>query len=101
MPFLLADTPLTQLDNTGKPERKQWLAMISLSLVSFVVSLDATILVTALPVRCGVQKIACPSGVLSARVWKNLSRPTISGSGNVEEGWIVTTNQNMTGWNST
>jgi hypothetical protein len=50
MPFLLADTPLTQLDNTGKPERKQWLAMISLSLVSFVVSLDATILVAALPV---------------------------------------------------
>ncbi|CAN9337133.1 unnamed protein product, partial [Alternaria alternata] len=32
-----------------KPGRKQWLAMISLSLVSFVVSLDATILVTALP----------------------------------------------------
>ncbi|RYO27756.1 hypothetical protein AA0113_g12246 [Alternaria arborescens] len=32
-----------------KPERKQWLAMISLSLISFVVSLDATILVTALP----------------------------------------------------
>jgi hypothetical protein len=41
---------LTQLLTTGKPERKQWLAMISLSLVSFVVSLDATILVTALPV---------------------------------------------------
>jgi hypothetical protein len=47
---LLAEVPLMQLLTTGKPNRKQWLAMISLSLVSFVVSLDATILVTALPV---------------------------------------------------
>lgn len=36
--------------STGKPERRHWLIMISLSLISFVVSLDATILVTALPV---------------------------------------------------
>ncbi|KAI0571355.1 major facilitator superfamily transporter [Pyrenophora tritici-repentis] len=41
------DEPADRID--WKPERKQWLAMISLSLVSFVVSLDATILVTALP----------------------------------------------------
>ncbi|KAJ4332565.1 hypothetical protein N0V95_009632 [Ascochyta clinopodiicola] len=41
------DEPADPVD--WKPERKQWLAMISLSLVSFVVSLDATILVTALP----------------------------------------------------
>lgn len=39
----------------GKPERKHWLIMISLSFISFVVSLDATILVTALPVSCGVR----------------------------------------------
>ncbi len=38
----------------GKPERKHWLIMISLSFISFVVSLDATILVTALPVSCAV-----------------------------------------------
>lgn len=39
----------------GKPERKHWLIMISLSFISFVVSLDATILVTALPVSCAVR----------------------------------------------
>ncbi|KAF2818241.1 MFS general substrate transporter [Ophiobolus disseminans] len=32
-----------------KPERRHWLIMITLSFISFVVSLDATILVTALP----------------------------------------------------
>lgn len=52
---LLAEVLLTQPLITGKPERKQWLAMISLSLISFVVSLDATILVTALPVRRPLQ----------------------------------------------
>ncbi|KAI0616956.1 major facilitator superfamily transporter [Pyrenophora tritici-repentis] len=44
---VVEDEPADRID--WKPERKQWLAMISLSLVSFVVSLDATILVTALP----------------------------------------------------
>jgi hypothetical protein len=34
----------------GKPQRKQWLIMLSLSFISFMVSLDATILVTVLPV---------------------------------------------------
>ena len=36
--------------DAGKPERKQWLVMISLGFISFIVSLDATILVTVLPV---------------------------------------------------
>ncbi|KAF2818127.1 MFS general substrate transporter [Ophiobolus disseminans] len=34
---------------SGKPERRHWLIMITLSFISFVVSLNATILVTALP----------------------------------------------------
>lgn len=43
------------LPSPGKPERKHWLLMISLGFISFVVSLDATILVTALPVSCVVR----------------------------------------------
>jgi hypothetical protein len=35
----------------GQPGREQWLVMVSLSVVSFMVSLDATILVAVLPVR--------------------------------------------------
>lgn len=34
-----------------KPHKKEWFIMISLSLISLMVSLDATILVTVLPVR--------------------------------------------------
>jgi hypothetical protein len=34
-----------------KPQKKEWLIMISLAFISFMVSLDATILVTVLPVR--------------------------------------------------
>lgn len=43
------------LPSPGKPERKHWLLKISLGFISFVVSLDATILVTALPVSCVVR----------------------------------------------
>jgi hypothetical protein len=35
---------------TFKPHKKEWLIMISLAFISFMVSLDATILVTVLPV---------------------------------------------------
>lgn len=33
-----------------KPQKKEWFIMISLSIISFMVALDATILVTVLPV---------------------------------------------------
>lgn len=33
-----------------KPEKKEWLVMLSLTFISFMVALDATILVTVLPV---------------------------------------------------
>jgi hypothetical protein len=33
-----------------KPEKKEWIIMISLSIISLMVALDATILVTVLPV---------------------------------------------------
>lgn len=35
-----------------KPEKKEWIIMISLSIISLMVALDATILVTVLPVSC-------------------------------------------------
>jgi hypothetical protein len=35
-----------------KPETKEWIIMISLSIISLMVALDATILVTVLPVSC-------------------------------------------------
>lgn len=37
-----------------KPQKKELLIMISLSFISFMVALDATILVTVLPVRLTV-----------------------------------------------
>ena len=40
-----------------KPERKEWFIMISLSIISFMVALDATILVTVLPVRLPILQV--------------------------------------------
>jgi hypothetical protein len=40
-----------------KPEKKEWFIMISLSVISFMVALDATILVTVLPVRLNTIRI--------------------------------------------
>jgi hypothetical protein len=42
-----------------KPERKEWIIMISLSIISLMVALDATILVTVLPVSIA-SSIAMP-----------------------------------------
>jgi hypothetical protein len=48
----LGNTTDVESTELGKPERKQWLIMLSLSFISFMVSLDATILVRVLPVSC-------------------------------------------------
>lgn len=39
------------VSETWTPEKKEWFIMISLSVISFMVALDASILVTVLPVR--------------------------------------------------
>jgi hypothetical protein len=48
---------VTQPVEDWKPEKKEWFIMISLSIISFMVALDATILVTVLPVRVHTTQI--------------------------------------------
>jgi hypothetical protein len=40
-----------ETDKAWKPQYREWLIMITLSVISLMVALDATILVTVLPVR--------------------------------------------------
>lgn len=44
------DIEKASFSEAWKPEKREWIIMISLSVISFMVALDATILVTVLPV---------------------------------------------------
>lgn len=52
----LVDIEKASAAEAWAPEKKEWIIMISLSVISFMVALDATILVTVLPVSLQIDR---------------------------------------------